>query len=264
MFGHSRPVFAATAAVVCLAAGLGGRARQAVDLLVGVLIGLLSGQLVAQSTETPGPVTTLLAVLAALAVVSLIDAHPLALIQAASSALLVLTLPSAGTAFQRWADAAVGGAIGLLGSQVLFAPDPVRLVVGPARAVLADVATALRADDPADAAVQARHAAAGLGELAAARNAAHDVASRTVRGRLRRSALRDLLERLTDVELLVAATTLAVDPAARQLDIPASRRYRAAEVADNVGATLMTQRDDVQALTAAARSLLTIETPRGD
>ncbi|MGC5020268.1 hypothetical protein [Micromonospora sp. DT47] len=37
LFDHRTPVFAATAALICLTVGKGGRGRQAVDLLVGVL-----------------------------------------------------------------------------------------------------------------------------------------------------------------------------------------------------------------------------------
>ena len=52
--GHEQPVFAATSAVICLAAGTGGPGRQAVDLLAGVFAGLLVGQLARALPPEPG------------------------------------------------------------------------------------------------------------------------------------------------------------------------------------------------------------------
>ncbi|WP_158545858.1 FUSC family protein [Blastococcus sp. TF02A-30] len=208
LLGHAQPVFAATSAVVCLAAGTGGRARQAVDLLAGVLVGVLVGQVVRVVQAEPGTLTTLVAVTAALLAASLLDTRTLALIQAGASALFVLTLPPVETPFVRFLDAAVGGALGLLASQVLFTPDPVRLVRGPARAVLADVAAALRAADPDHAREHARQAVAGLGDLATARSTAWAVAARTVRGRLRADRLACLDRDLTDIDVLGAAALL--------------------------------------------------------
>jgi len=212
LLGHGQPVFAASSAVVCLAAGVGSRARQAVDLLAGVFVGVLVGQLVTALHLGAGPWETVLAVLAALAVVALFDVRPLALIQAGGSALFLLTLPPAQTPFVRLTDAAVGGALGLLGSQVLFTPDPVRLVVGPARAVLAEVAAALQAAAsmrPDDAGQRARVAAGALGELQSARTTARAVAVRTLRGRRRAGDLAALDGRLDDVAVLVAGVLLS-------------------------------------------------------
>lgn len=206
--GHDQPVFAATAALICLAAGTGGRGRQAVDLLAGVFAGLLVGQVARALHPEPGVLTTLLAVTAALLVGSLLDTRTLALIQAGSSVLFVLTLPPVQTPVTRLADAAVGGAIGLLVSQVLLAPDPVRMVREPARAVLGDVAAALRAGSPEEAGGYARRAVTGLGELSTARSSARDVAARTVRGRVRAERLADLDADLAGVDVLCAATLL--------------------------------------------------------
>ncbi|SDQ08348.1 aromatic acid exporter family protein [Quadrisphaera sp. DSM 44207] len=226
--GHPDPVFAGTAAVVCLAAGAGGRARQAVDLLAGVFVGVLAGQLVRALGLDPGAGQSLVAVVLALLAVSLVDTRPLALIQAGSSALFVLALPAAGTPVTRLSDAAVGGVLGLLCSQVLFTPDPVRLLTAPAHAVLGDVAAALRAgaraareQDGARAAAAvglAHRACAGLGQVATARGTARDVSARTLRGRRRADAVRAHEERLDGVEEVAAATVLAVSDLGRSLD----------------------------------------------
>ncbi|MFQ1003677.1 FUSC family protein [Modestobacter sp. SSW1-42] len=208
ILGHQQPVFAATAAVICLAAGSGGRARQAVDLLAGVLAGVLVGQLVRTVHAEPGVVGTLVAVTAAMLMVSLLDTRPLALIQAGSSALFVLVLPPVQTPFVRLLDAAVGGGIGLLVSQVLLAPDPVRLVLEPACSILDDVAAALRAKDAVEAAEHARSAITRLGQLTTTQATARDVAARTIRGRLRTARLQELNRDLADLHVLCAATIL--------------------------------------------------------
>ena len=242
LLGHPRPVFAATAAVICLAAGIGGRARQAVDLLVGVVVGVGVGEVLTALPLALGPGLVLLAVVSSLLAISLVDIRPLALIQAGASALFVLTLPPTQTTGGRLLDTAVGGAIGLLGSQVLFAPDPVPMVTGPAHDVLHRVAAALVAmvdDEEARAAHAHAHAAVGgLGVLRGAHHAARDVAGRTVRGRLRRRRLAALAPRLDEIAPL-ASGVLALATTA-----PSSREAAA------------TSAEALAALAAAAEEVL--------
>lgn len=224
LLGHQRPVFAATAAVICLAAGTGGRGRQAVDLLAGVFVGVVVGQLVRAVDRGLdlglGPVQVLLAVLVAVLVVTMIDTRPLALIQAGSSAVFVLALPVPESPFARLLDATVGGALGLLASQVLFSPDPVRLVTTEVRAVLGDLSHALRAgagavdardrDSATVALRRAQQASSRLGDLQAARGTAGSVAARTLRGRRRADHLHRIDERLDEIAVLTAAVLLLV------------------------------------------------------
>ncbi|MFQ1002326.1 FUSC family protein [Modestobacter sp. SSW1-42] len=254
--GHQQPVFAATAAVVCLAAGAGQRARQTVDLLVGVLIGVFVGTLIRAVTDQANVWTTLLAVCAALGAIGLFDVRPLAFIQAGASALFVLTLPPVEAPADRVLDAAVGGALGLLASQVLVTPDPVHMVVGPARVVLSDAAAALRARDRTEAAGHARAATAGLGDLAAARIAARDVAARTVRGRLRQAQLNTVDRRLASVDHLVAATLLAVDPPRGAASDEPGFRTEAADVIERAQAALEAAAPDPDADLGTALLLL--------
>ena len=213
---HTRPVFAASAAIVCLASGAGGRARRAVDLFAGVFVGVLVGLVVTALRLHDSAPAAGLAVLLAMLVVAVLDTRPLALIQAGTSALFMLTLPPTRIPAGRLADAAIGGALGLLGSQVLFTPDPVRLVAGAGRRVLADVAEALRAASARDAGrgvACARVAAAGLGDLHASRRAARNVATRTLRGRRQAARLAHLERRLDHLPQLAAAVfLLATDP----------------------------------------------------
>src|SRR6185312_16465745 len=100
----------------------------------------------------------------------------------------------------------VGGALGLLGSQVLFTPDPVALVAASLRHVLGRVEESLAAaargvgeEDPeaSDAAVHlAREARSDLADLSNQRRMAHRIRRRTVRGRRRAARLRQLDETL--------------------------------------------------------------------
>ncbi|WP_446218564.1 hypothetical protein [Micromonospora sp. IBHARD004] len=146
-------------------------------------------------------------------------------------------------------DAAVGGLVGLLGSQVLFSPDPVRLVEAPVRGILRDTADALRTAAEAlrrgsvaqarAACEQARDAHARLGELAGARAAARRVTGRTVRGSRRLARLRRADRPLDDVDVLVAAVLLLCDDVQTRLARAASPATdplpaRLTELADGV------------------------------
>lgn len=221
LLGHSDPVFAGTAAVVCLAAGTGGRARQAVDLLAGVLVGVLVGQAARAVGLEAGAVESLVVVTAALLLISLTDTRPLALIQAGASALFVLTLPPVETPMARFLDAAVGGAIGLLFSQALFTPHPVRLVTGHLGNVLREIEAALGGiahaaqsgdrDHAADAVRRAHAAADLLGPLTAARRTGRDIAARTLRGRRHAKRLHVIGGQVDDAHIIAAAVLLLTD-----------------------------------------------------
>jgi hypothetical protein len=221
VFGHGAPVFAATASVICLAATVGGRAHQAVDLIAGVLAGVAVGQVIRALHIGTGFWQIALAVALAMAVAALVDARPLAYIQSGATVLVVLTLAPTGSPFAHVLDAMVGGALGLFGSQVLFSPDPVKLVAAPVREVLQDAAAGVRAAAEAlrrgspelagTACDHARDAHARLGEVARARQTAGRVSGRTVRGRRQASRLGQVDHRLDDVDILVATALLLSD-----------------------------------------------------
>ncbi|WP_372699523.1 FUSC family protein [Arthrobacter sp. JSM 101049] len=218
LLGHPRPVFAAIAAIICLAGGKGERARQAVDLVAGVLAGVVVGEIVRYTGSGSGVMQVVVVVVLGMLAAVAIDFRRLAYIQGAASALVVLVLPPLQNPGSRFVDAVVGGALGLLGSQVLFTPDPVALVAGSLRRVLGRVEEALAAaaraideehPDAADAAVRlAREARSDLAELSSQRKIAHQIRRRTVRGRRRAARLRQLDDMLDHVDVLVAATVL--------------------------------------------------------
>jgi uncharacterized membrane protein YgaE (UPF0421/DUF939 family) len=45
LLGHAQPIFAAVAAIVCLSPGLPSRRRQAIDVVLGVVTGILVGEM---------------------------------------------------------------------------------------------------------------------------------------------------------------------------------------------------------------------------
>jgi uncharacterized membrane protein YgaE (UPF0421/DUF939 family) len=144
VLGHSRPFFASVAAVVALGVSGGGRLTRTAELAVGVALGVLIGdllvELIGQGAWQIGVVVTV-ALLIALAV----GAAGLAVIQAGLQAVFVVALPrSAGSGFDRWQDALVGGAAALLVAAFLPA-DPWTDVHRRQAAYLRKLADVLRA-----------------------------------------------------------------------------------------------------------------------
>ncbi|MHA7244992.1 FUSC family protein [Paeniglutamicibacter antarcticus] len=218
LLGHQKPVFAAIAAVICLAGGKGERARQAVDLLAGVIVGVMVGELIRWWNPGGALLQAVLAVILGMGAAAALDSRRLAHVQGAASALFVLVLPPLQNPGSRIMDAAIGGVLGLIGSQILFTPDPVGLVSVAARRVLESVEASLRSSaaglEKKDAIVaaiaveRAREARSELSELAAQRMIAHRIRTRTLRGLRRAARLRHLEDRLDHLDMLVAAVLL--------------------------------------------------------
>ena len=225
LLGHQQPVFAATAAVICLAGGKGQRARQAVDLLAGVLSGVFVGEIIRRWGPDDVLLRVAIAVVFGMVAATVLDPRALAYIQGASSALFVLVLPALQDPGGRFLDAAIGGGLGLLGSQLLFTPDPVAMMVTAARRVFSSTEEALgcgaQALQQSDAALAAgaldvaRGARADMTALAEQRSIAHQIQTRTARGRYRAARIREVGWRMGDLDLLVAATLLLTREAER-------------------------------------------------
>ncbi|MCZ2404084.1 FUSC family protein, partial [Paenarthrobacter sp. Z7-10] len=144
LLDHQNPVFAATAAIICLAGGKGERGRQAVDLLAGVIAGVVVGELIRWWNPGSTLLQAVLAVVLGMSAAAALDSRRLAYIQGAASALFILVLPPLQNPASRIVDAGIGGVLGLVGSQILFTPDPVMLVSVAARHVLDSLEAALR------------------------------------------------------------------------------------------------------------------------
>ena len=126
--GHSAPFFAPISAVITLGLTVGQRRRRAVELAIGVSVGIVIADLLVGAIGTGTwqvGVVTGLAMLAA----TLVGGGTLLASQAGASAVLVATLqPPEGFDFTRSLDAAVGSATALLVGALLLPIDPVRLV----------------------------------------------------------------------------------------------------------------------------------------
>ena len=156
--GHPSPFFAPISAVITLGLTIGERRRRAVELAIGVSVGIAIADLlvswIGSGTWQVGVVTGL-AMLAA----TLVGGGTLLASQAGASAVLVATLqPPEGFDFTRSLDALVGSATALVVGSLLLPVDPVRLVreaLGPVldrlAAVLQRIADALEHRDAAEA-----------------------------------------------------------------------------------------------------------------
>jgi uncharacterized membrane protein YgaE (UPF0421/DUF939 family) len=156
--GHSTPFFAPISAVVTLGLTVGQRRRRAVELAIGVSVGIGIADLLVSAIGTG---TWQVGVVVALAMIAatLVGGGPLLASQAAASAVLVATLqPPEGFDFSRSLDALVGSVTALVVAAVVLPIDPVRLVregIGPVldqlAAVLEQIADALEHRDAREA-----------------------------------------------------------------------------------------------------------------
>ncbi|TQM15951.1 FUSC family protein [Pseudonocardia kunmingensis] len=185
LVGHARPFFAPIAAVICLGVSLGSRLRRAAELVVGVALGVLVGDILI-SLIGSGPWQITLVVALAMATAVFADGATLLVAQAGASAVLVATLLPPGDVggLDRCVDALIGGTVGLLVAAVLPS-DPVGPVRREARAlldelsnVLARTGDALRDRDPEAAAAALNRARASqplIDELRGALRGGHEV-----------------------------------------------------------------------------------------
>src|SRR5256714_4348071 len=162
---HARPFFAPIAAVIALNVSVGQRLRRVVELVVGVALGILVGDVLIYFIGT-GAWQIGAGVGAAILVAVFLGGSPIVIGQAAASAVLVATLapPSGGIYYTRFLDALIGGVAGILVMALLLPVNPlttIRRAAGPALDVIADglrdCAAALRhrSRDEADAALAA-------------------------------------------------------------------------------------------------------------
>lgn len=214
LVGHSTPFFAPISAVITLGLTIGERRRRAVELAIGVSVGIAIADLlvswIGTGTWQVGVVTGL-AMLAA----TLVGGGTLLASQAGASAVLVATLqPPEGFDFTRSLDALVGSATALVVGSLLLPIDPVRLVrevLGPLldrlAAVLERIGDSLehRDADEANAALTAvGRLDARYDQVAATLGAAGDAARISL-------SRRGTLGRLERYVVAVAETNVAIE-----------------------------------------------------
>jgi hypothetical protein len=140
---HPDPFFAPMSAVVALNASRGERGLNAVRLLVGVVVGIVAGELVVGALGG-GYGTLALATFAAMAGAVALGGARVMIAQAATGAILTVAAADGHAGLDRLGDALVGAGVALVFTQVLFSPEPVALLRRAEAAALADMADGLQ------------------------------------------------------------------------------------------------------------------------
>lgn len=131
---HQQPLFAPITAIICLGLSYGHRVKRAVELMIGVALGVIIGDLFVQVFGA-GTWQVVLVVLVAMSAAALLGSGQLITTQAGVQALFVLTYAAApAQGFSRWLDAVVGGSIA-----IVFAAVVPRAHVQRPRNALADL-----------------------------------------------------------------------------------------------------------------------------
>lgn len=153
VLGHSMPVFAAVAAILTLGSSFNQRLSRAVEVAIGVALGVFFGDVFVLLFDR-GWWQITIAVLVAMSVAIWLGARDLMVTQAGVQAVVVIVMPFPdGGIFSRWIDAVIGCALGL--AIAAFAPTgpiakPRRLaakVLYECAAVLDETHTSLRGGD---------------------------------------------------------------------------------------------------------------------
>lgn len=151
---HARPFFAPIAAVASLGLVLAKRWRRSLELIGGVIIGIIIGDVIIAMIGS-GPWQIGIVVALAMGVAVVIDGAPMVVNQAGASAVLVATLlpPGDAAGYERVADAMIGGVVALLiGALIPFNPAhrarrDAAVVLATLRDLSTDLATGLRTED---------------------------------------------------------------------------------------------------------------------
>jgi uncharacterized membrane protein YgaE (UPF0421/DUF939 family) len=143
IFGHPRPIFAPVAALICVSASLGQRRRSAVEMVIGVALGIGIADALVQLVGT-GPAQIGAVVCGAMMVAIAFGGSTVLVGEAAASALLVVTiqLPGTGLSGVRFLDSLLGGVVALAVTSLL-PRNPVEAVHRAAAPLLAELAGTL-------------------------------------------------------------------------------------------------------------------------
>ncbi|HVP03304.1 MAG TPA: FUSC family protein [Solirubrobacteraceae bacterium] len=166
LYGHPRPFFAPIATIAVLGITLGQRTERALQLALGVALGVLVADLAVKLIGS-GAWQIAVIVFAGMTVVVFLGGDQMATIQAANAGVLIVLLadPHDPLGLHRFIDSLTGAAVALLFNLVLFPVNPLKLAASaldPAverlATVLDAVADALESQDRAAAAAALRRA----------------------------------------------------------------------------------------------------------
>jgi hypothetical protein len=139
---HPDPFFAPIAALVSLNTSFGERGLNALRLLTGVIVGISVGELTLLALGG-GYGSLTLATFVALFIARMLGSARVLLAQAAIGAILTVAIANGEVGYQRLTDALIGAGVALAFSQLLFSPEPLRLLRRFETNVLDALATAL-------------------------------------------------------------------------------------------------------------------------
>jgi hypothetical protein len=144
LVGNTGAFFAPVAAIVTLGLTVGSRLNRAIELSIGVPLGIALADVLVLEVGS-GTAQIIGIVFLATSVAVFVGGGPLLVTQAAVSAILVVTLqpPTNGISFTRAADALIGCGVALILNFVIAPIDPVALVRREAAPVLRELAGVL-------------------------------------------------------------------------------------------------------------------------
>jgi hypothetical protein len=181
---HPEPFFAPISALVSLNTSLGERGLNALRLVQGVVLGIGVAELTLLALGG-GYGSLAPAVFVALLIARALGGGRIVLAQAAASAILTIAVANGEVGYQRLTDALIGAGVALVFSQLLFSPEPLRLLRRVEANALASMAAgldltarALEGDDTlaGEAVASQRELRDRLSELARMRRASARVA----------------------------------------------------------------------------------------
>jgi uncharacterized membrane protein YgaE (UPF0421/DUF939 family) len=141
--GEARPFFAPVAAILTLSLTAGQQMRRAIEVSLGVALGIGVAELLTHAIGT-GLWQLCVIVFLTMCAAVLVRSSPLIVNQAAISAILIVTVRPARGAFfaARFVDALIGGAVALV-AWTLVPSDPLRLVTRELTPLLKELAQVL-------------------------------------------------------------------------------------------------------------------------
>ncbi|SCL35032.1 Fusaric acid resistance protein-like [Micromonospora rhizosphaerae] len=144
---NSQALFAPAASIGTIAAALGNRIRRAAELIAGVIVGVLAGQLIIEVIGT-GPIQTGLIVAVAISSAAVIRGGGAVMVHAGSTALLLGTLAAEQShlAVARTVNGLIGGVAAIAVALLILPANPVRVVhrsAGPTLDIFARNLTAV-------------------------------------------------------------------------------------------------------------------------
>jgi hypothetical protein len=235
---HHQPFFAPVAAVIALNAPLGERGLNAVRLLLGVVLGIGAAELWITALGD-GYWTLALATATGMTVALALRGERIVIAQSAASAILTVAVADGQAGPNRLEDAVIGAGVALLFSQILFSPEPVRLLRRSEAAALRTMAESLdltaRAldDDDVGLADQARTELRALrdrlADLGRTRDASRNVAHRAPVWRLQMAPVVQEYENAGQLDLLGGScltlnrTAMGTEPPLRSKLVPSVR-----------------------------------------